>query len=349
MTVESPVIGHERPDVLITNARRKLFSLCMSSDLVSSSCEEGGGGGCEGKNMSVVSLASSNNSDDRNGRDKACWKLSHLPSLAKKSVTFGHVTTLQPERVLDTTSSHLPALSTHNTIEEQPKILIRARLVRESVHDATLVLSFPRIICDYWSSCLFVQQLTDVYTQLEKSSTHRPSLAAKRMEEKRRDVSGRYGRQERRPQSRCHGVVRNVGLTRLPVGNGDLGGTYRPVVPAQMNFQQVALREKSLLKYVSKEKLWAFWESVLTATIHRQRGPNRVKVVPPVRIPSGLGEKVSSVRPQTSRLRPLTGRSRPQTGRKAKGEKTGSRDCLTGPKSEFYLLKVITLHSVEPL
>lgn len=332
-------MGHETPDVLITNARRKLFSLCMSSDLVPSSCEGGGGGEeGEGKNMSLVSLAS--NSDDCNRKDKACWKPYHLPSLAKKSVTFGHVTTLHPERPLDTTPSHLPALQTHNTIEEEHTILIRARLVRESVHDATLVLSFPRIICDYWSSCLFVQQLTEVYTQLEKSSVRRPSLAAKRMEAKRREVSGRHGRQERRPQSRYHGVVRNVGVAKQVE---DVGSAYRPAVPAELNFQQVALREKNLLKYVPKEKLWAFWDSVLTATIHRQRGPNRVKVVPPVRIPSGLGEKILSVRPQTSRLRPLTGRSRPQTGRKVKGEKTTSRDSLTGPRTEFHLLKVLSV------
>lgn len=325
-------MGHEKPDVLVANARRKLFSLRMCSDLVSSG-EEGKDG--EGKNLSVVSVATSKNSDDSDGEEKSCWKPCHLPSLAKKAVTFGHVTTSQPERQPDARPPHLSTLLTHNSTEEETKILIRARLVRESVHDATLVLSFPRIICDYWSSCLFVQQLANVYGQLEKCSVRRPSLAAKRIEAKRKEVSSRHGRHYRIPQSRLH-----VSKELLSPGNGDRDGAYRPAVPAQLSFQQVALREKQLLKYVSKEKLWAFWDSMLEATIHRQRGPNRVKVVPPVRIPSGLGEKITSMRPQTSRLRPLTGRSRPQTGRKLKGERTISRDSLTGPKTEFHFLKV---------
>ena len=323
MSLESPIVGHEKPDTLIINARRKLFSLSMHRDLVSGtgSHDERRAEG-EGT-VSVVSVESSRNSEDGCEKD--------LPSPSKKSVTFGNVTAIRQEGPPNAKPYHLQPLQAPI---EQHKILIRARLVRESVHDSTLVLSFPRIICDYWSSCLFVQQLADVYAKLEKSSTHRPSLAAKRIEAKRRELTGKYGRQERLPHPRAHVGVRESGAGRLQMAGG---GAYRPVIPARLSFQQVAHRERQLLKFLSKEKLWVFWESMITATIQRQRGPNRVKVVPPVRIPSGLGKKVARVRPQTSRLRPLTGRVRPQTGRKMVGD---DRDSLAGPKTEFHFIKV---------
>ena len=332
VSLESPIVGHEKPDTLIINARRKLFSLSMHRDLVSGtgSHDERRAEG-EGS-VSVVSVESSRNSEDGCEKDTARQKpISFLPSSSKKSVTFGDVTAIW-QGPPDAKPHHLQPLQAPRSSIEQHKILIRARLVRESVHDSTLVLSFPRIICDYWSSCLFVQQLADVYAKLEKSSTHRPSLAAKRIEAKRRELTGKYGRQERLPHPRAHAGVRESGAGRL-----QMAGAYRPVIPARLSFQQVAHRERQLLKFLSKEKLWVFWESMITATIQRQRGPNRVKVVPPVRIPSGLGEKVARVRPQTSRLRPLTGRVRPQTGRKMVGD---DRDSLAGPKTEFHFIKV---------
>ena len=325
-------MAHERPDTLVLSARRKPFQLSLHNDLVSSSREDQGEREAGAKNMSVVSL-NSKNSDDSNGKEQ---KAKHPTSLSKKSVTFGQVTAMKRAGPLDTTPPVLPA---QGLAEEQPRILIRARLVRESVHDATLVLSFPRIICDYWSSCLFVQQLADVYAKLENNSTHRPSLAARRIQAKRRELAGKYGRQERVLQIRPHTVARDVRPSKQSIDAGNTDN-YRLVVLARLNFQQVAQREKQLLKFVSKEKLWAFWDSMLTATIQRQRGPNRIKVVPPVRIPSGLGEKITRVRPQTSRLRPLTGQARPQTGKKVAREMATNRDSLAGPKTEFLFLKV---------
>ena len=310
----------------------------MHNDLVSSSGEDGGesGEGPGGKILSVVSLASSKNSDESDGRDMTWWKPKNL---SRKSVTFEKVSAMQCEGSRDARPPQPHLLPVQSLVDEQPKILMRARLVRESVHDATLVLSFPRIVCDYWSSCLFVLQLVDVYAKLERSSLHRPSLAASRIHAKRREVASRYGRPDREHRTRPLSLARELGVGKH-LGTIDGVHGYKPAIQAQLSFQQVALREKQLLKFVSKEKLWAFWDSMLTATIQRRRGPNRVKVVPPVRIPSGLGEKIPRVRPQTSKLRPLTGRARPQTGRKMAGDMATSRNSLAGPKTEFHFVKV---------
>ena len=45
--------------------------------------------------------------------------------------------------------------------------LMRAKILQYSQQDHLLVLSFSRLVCDYWSSCLFLQQLSKAYTQLE--------------------------------------------------------------------------------------------------------------------------------------------------------------------------------------
>ena len=304
-------MGHEKPEILITNARRKPFVLPLRNDLVAPDNSSDGD-----KPLSIVSLASSrNSSDDSEGNPP---RERPLPSSAKKSVTFGRVTSLQTQPAASRVLSALPA--------KEPGVvtLMRARLVRESVSETTLILSFPRIICDFWSSCLFVRQLAEAYGQLEGASG-----TSRRIEARRREVASRFGYQQ--PKLR----ERELALPTRERG----GGRYRPSVPAQLGFQQVALRERQLLRFVAKERLWAFWDDLLKAVIKRQRGPNRVKVVPPVRIPSGLGEKIPRVpRPQTSRLRPLTGRGRPQTGRRL--EAAGYRDSLAGPKTDFHFLKV---------
>lgn len=337
INLETPVVGHERPEVVIANARRKLFSITMCTDLVCDDSEEGEEG--VGRLLSVVSVASSKNSDDSKEKTK---QRSLFPSVPKKSVTFGDTATVQ--RVGLASAKPQVPLASLSFSKEHPTLLMRARLVRRSTHESIFILSFSRVICDYWSSCLFIQQLADAYATLERNSTQRMSLAAKRIEAKKKELIGKYGRtgstvQPRSmrdsPASRLH-FQQATGVTGAALG-------HKPAVPARLSFQQVALREKQLLKFVSKEKLWEFWDSMITATIQRQRGPNRVKVVPPVRIPSGLGEKVtSSVRPQTSRLRPFTARSRPQTGKKLAGDMAAGWSTLAGPKTDFHFIKVGT-------
>ena len=48
--------------------------------------------------------------------------------------------------------------------------LLHAKLLTKSPQEHYLILAFPRIVADYWSSALFAQQLTDAYAQLEKVS-----------------------------------------------------------------------------------------------------------------------------------------------------------------------------------
>ena len=48
--------------------------------------------------------------------------------------------------------------------------LLHAKLLTKSPQEHYLILTFPRIVTDYWSSALFSQQLTNAYTQLEKVS-----------------------------------------------------------------------------------------------------------------------------------------------------------------------------------
>lgn len=58
------------------------------------------------------------------------------------------------------------------------KTLMRAKILQYSQKDHLLVLSFSRLVCDYWSSCLFLQQLSIIYTQLE-SGTQAPRTLTK--------------------------------------------------------------------------------------------------------------------------------------------------------------------------
>ena len=217
-------------------------------------------------------------------------------------------------------------------------------MVCKSSQEHILVLSFPRIICDFWSSCLFMQQLADVYGKLEKSANYRPSLAAVRIESKRQAVVRTHGRERGQLQSRD--VPNRLLQKRGPIRQPGSKFHFMPAFPPQVHFYQVAQREHQLLKMLPKERLWAFWESMVTATIRRQRGPNCVKVIPPVRIPSGLGEKSFAARgrPQTSRLRPLTARNRPQTARRQQssvfGELGTTREALAGPPTLFHFIKV---------
>ena len=55
-------------------------------------------------------------------------------------------------------------------LEGKFQTLMRSKLLMKSPHEHYLILSFPLIVCDYWSSALFVQQLADAYAQIEKVS-----------------------------------------------------------------------------------------------------------------------------------------------------------------------------------
>jgi len=99
---------------------------------------------------------------------------------------------------------------------------------------------------------------------------------------------------------------------------------------------QVSIREKELLTMMSKEKLWSYWQGIVTAIIKRALGPSRMKVVPPVRLPSQLGE--GKTRPKTSRTRPLT-------ARRNKVLTSDKNNPQFGPVSSFHFIKVRPLQN----
>ena len=326
MNLESPVVGYETPQDLVTNARRKLFPLTMRNTLVASEEEEEWD-----RKLSVISLGGYH--------DDPLDKTHVQHSLKKKSVSFA-----KPSLVPDSPKSlipPLPALNQSDAMSEGTPLLMRARLVSKKHQEYILVLSFPRVICDFWSSCLFVQQLADAYSKLQKSSSYRPSFTALRVEKKKQALISTYGRtvSQRAEAQRGQTQIPNRLQKRIQMVNTKVVDEFTPSFPAQLHFHQVAQRESQLLKMRPKETLWAFWESMVTAVIRRKRGPNRIKVVPPVRIPSGLGERVARVRPQTSRFRPLTAsRNRPPTAKQQSG--LFREESLAGPPTLFHFIKV---------
>ncbi len=255
--------------------------------------------------------------------------------------------------------ARLPVLASSLPVQKAEKLkslLMRARLISKTNTRHILVLSFPRVVCDFWSSCLFMQQLTDLYSKLEKSASYKPSLATRRMENKKHEVISAYERERRNNNSTSTGR-RLDAATRLMQKKTQQSkhpekDVFVPMFPSKLSFNQVAQRENQLLLMSPRERLLAFWEALVMATIKRDRGLNRVKVVPPVRVPGGLGELVPLAapsrylgRPQTSRLRPLTAsRNRPTTARRqgagTLGEMGASRDALLGPKTKFHFIKV---------
>lgn len=356
VTLESPVVGHEQVEDLILNARRKLFPISVANSLVlpspttvlAAAGEQGDAhlGSSVSHVMSLTSVGdadfSTASSTTENSTRKRMVSFAQIPAVAD----LGTAITSHAKH------TQLPSLgAAQPSNQDRPNNpLIRARLVTKTGSKTyTLVLSFPRLICDFWSSCLFMQQLADLYRKLEKSANYRPSVAAMKLENKRQSVVEAYEREKKKS-----GAGRKVdAATRLLMKRAQQPSRvavmeeYIPMVLAKLKFPQVAQREKQLLMMLSRDHLLAFWEGVVTATIRRERGMNRTKVVPPVRIPSGLGEMppLSNYRrPQTSRLRPLTAsRAHPVTARRQGGGAFGEafpREALLGPKTKFQFIKV---------
>ena len=343
MNIESPVVGHEEPEDLVSMARRKLFPLPMSNNLVATSPDSDASDN-EPNALSLVSVGGSELGEERSP--------TLLRDSLRKKVSFAQQD--QPAATHTADAPQLPSLTSHSLQEKNTPLLMRARLVSKGVHEHILVLSFPRIVCDFWSSCLFAKQLVDAYINLEKCASYRPSLAAMTIENKRQQVISSYKAVAAAANGRGG---KTDAATRLLQKRTQLGNQKKnsSQCPAKLHFQQVAKRESQLLLMLSRERLYEFWESMVTATIRRQRGPNRIKLVPPVRIPTGLGDKSlltmlsnpRGARPQTSRLRPLTAsRNRPTTAsrRGGRGGMFGdigtTRETLMGPQTKFHFMKV---------
>lgn len=368
MELETPVMGHEQPEDLILNARRKIFNVNTNNDILSravSSPLQPQDRLAEGL-PHAMSLTSVGETDFLNSADNSpTIEPANRNAPRRKVVSFAK-TQAEESGTEDTLRtplqlprhSQLPALSpfVSSPKQERPSApLIRARLVSKSSSKNTLVVSFPRVVCDFWSSCLFMQQLADVYGKLEKAVDYRPSLAARKMESQRQEVKGAYEREKKKnaPVRKLDAATRLLQKRNTAKkAEAVVACCLVPMVSPRLSFPQVAQREKQLVMMMSRDDLQGFWESAITATIRRERGLSRTKVVPPVRIPSGLGEKapVSSYgrRPQTSRLRPLTAsRARPATAKRQGGGGFGeagfTRETLLGPTTKFHFIKVCFL------
>ena len=344
-----PVVGHEQPEDIILTARRKIFPITVTDTDSRESTSELGEEERLPNTLSLASVGDTEFSPD----NSPVTDTPHQPSTSsrRRVVSFAKIqpkpgTERSTETTLATNPTHqLPSLSPPST--KTGCNLIRARLVSKTSSRHIFVVSFARIICDFWSSCLFMQQVADLYSRLEKAASYRPSLVAKKLESKRQEVACAYER-ERRKGRRLDAATR---LIQKRKQTSECENTdFVPMFPAKLKFAQVGQRERQLLMMLSRDRLLAFWEGVVTATIKRERGLNRTKVVPPVRIPVGLGEMLpvsSHRRPQTSRLRPLTAsRARPVTARRQGGgggvfgEAGFTREALLGPKTSFHFIKV---------
>ena len=244
--------------------------------------------------------------------------------------------------ILNQKSSNLPKLPSLDNSFFPP--LIRAKLISFTSSDHLLILSFSRVVCDYWSSCLFIQQLSHAYGLLEKKSSYRPSLAVVRTINKRQEAINNAELIRSKAGYKKNKLPDVRGRLTQYGGNVVQNG-YHPICPPRAHFQQMAMRENLLLLIKTKERLRAFWESVITVTIRRTRGPPRIKVIPPIRIPNGFGEITRTTgfaRPTTARLRPLTARNRPQTARRGSGFGMDgvSLESLNGPKKGLLFIKI---------
>ena len=336
VSLESPIIGHEHSQDLVTNARRKIFELSMKTTLVQSNTNCSRDDDLVINAFSLTSVAGSDSSDRSPASMRGLHKrVSFAPPIQPVN---------QPTTIMPGAMPQLPSIGQEPQMEDTAPLLFRAKISSKGLHEHILVLSFPRIICDFWSSCLFCHQLSDAYAKLEKCSSYRPSLAASRIESKRQAVINAHDKMKSCGATSRRDAASRLLQKRTQASQKVTKGTYIPPFPSFLHFQQVAQRENQLILMLSREKLWGFWESMVTAIIQRQRGPNRVKVVPPIRIPSGLGEKLSKIRPPTSRLRPLTAsRNRPQTAKRGSGfvgDAGVTRETLAGPKTKFQYMKV---------
>ena len=370
--LDIPVMGHEQPEDLILNARRKIFVINTNDDILSGAVafptqRLGGDRGNAEKLPPAMSLTSVGDADFLNSTDNSPTSESsqEQQSSRKRVVSFAKMEAEETagKRSEDTSLSHhprhtqLPVLSPSipSSRQDQSKSpLLRARLVSKSTSRHILVISFPRIICDFWSSCLFIQQLADIYSKLEKAASYRPSLAAKKIESKRQEVMGAFEKERKKnaPVRKLDAATRLLQKRAMTKKVETVDCHLVPMVVSRLKFPQIAQREKQLVMMMSRDDLQGFWEGVITATIKRERGLNRTKVVPPVRIPSGLGEMAPvtsySRRPQTSRLRPLTAsRARPATAKRQGGGGGGvfgdmgfTREALLGPATKFHFIKV---------
>ena len=104
---------------------------------------------------------------------------------------------------------------------------MHAKVLSKSSQEHHLILSFPQIIADFWSTCLFMQQLSDAYSQLDKAigNLGLNKTITPNPHSLRRSLATSHG-QRGSPYSRPAGLgvsgysdtSRGIPLGRIPIG-----------------------------------------------------------------------------------------------------------------------------------
>ena len=173
--LESPACSGEKPQDAVTFARRKLFQLPLQETPTSSKDEVDhetasrgfshlGGHGIQtavpSEREAAVVASTPMQSDWEHRGEDALRRLPQIPQPGKRDSEKCSQATFGMEQ---------------KTLPSKGSTLVHAKLLTKSPQEHYLILAFPRIVADYWSSALFSQQLTDAYAQLEK--VNGPGLA----------------------------------------------------------------------------------------------------------------------------------------------------------------------------
>ncbi|XP_062515342.1 uncharacterized protein LOC134190835 isoform X2 [Corticium candelabrum] len=159
--------------------------------------------------------------------------------------------------------------------------LFRSQLLSHNIFDHTLILTFPCIVCDFWSSSFFARQLAAAYA----------------VEEVRPTKDGSKGNREALKRWSKNFLVAakpmaNVSYRTNPqFGQHCFGARnkrFNPLRSSKINFMQVAWRELEISVVLSKERQWSLWETLATKTVRNVHGIQRVKTVAHVKLPTHL-------------------------------------------------------------
>jgi hypothetical protein len=211
---------------------------------------------CHSKYLSIMSL------NDENGTDEIGVK----PTVTQSS--RGH------------NQCCLPSNAVQNC---GPKTyLFRSQLFSHGPFDHTLILTFPRIVCDFYSASLFIRQLASVYSVEE----YRPS---KDSSIRNKALLKRWSKNFLVAPKPLVPVDSNS--QKNPNAQGTWFGNRKRqsvLVSSQLKFKQIALRELELERSLSNERLWSLWWSSATKTVKTHQGQVKVKPVPYVKLPAHL-------------------------------------------------------------
>lgn len=162
--------------------------------------------------------------------------------------------------------------------------LFRSQLLSQDPFDHTIVLTFPRIVCDFWSASLFVRQLAAAYAVEERHHTADSSIRNKTLLKK---WSKNFLVKPKPLTTVSHQMSKRSGQDWF----GGKSRRFNALASSQLKFKQIALRELELSVSLSKERLWSLWESSATKIVKNHQGIPKVKTVPHVKLPTHLKDQ----------------------------------------------------------